>query len=65
MSSGRTGPYFLMSKSMQKPPKAFPLWILPSLGPCNGGSCRYAPERTVLTVALAIVEFWQGISYPR
>ena len=33
MSSGRTGPYFLMSKSMQKTPKAFPLWILPHKEP--------------------------------
>ena len=44
MSSGRTGPSFSPPKRKQKPPKAFPLWILPALGPCNGGSCRYAPK---------------------
>ena len=34
MSSGRTGPYFLTSKSMQKTPKDFPSFgFLPCLGP--------------------------------
>ena len=33
MSSGRTGPFFSPPKRKQKPPKAFPLWILPCLEP--------------------------------
>ena len=33
MSSGRTGPSFSPPKRKQKPPKAFPLWILPCLEP--------------------------------
>ena len=33
MRLGRAGPSFSTAKRKQKPPKAFPLWILPCLGP--------------------------------
>ena len=58
MRSGRAGPYFSMWKSMQKTFKGrIPLKI-PCQGTCNGGSCRYAPRRTVLAVALAVREIF-------
>ena len=55
MRSGRAGPNFSLPKSRQKPPKDVPSFgNLPDREPCNGGSCRCAPRRTVLAVALAM-----------
>ena len=62
MRSGRAGPSFSPPKRKQKPPKAFPLWNLPCLEPCNG---RFVSLRSLdepyWPLHLLCADFWQGI----
>ena len=61
MSSGRTGPYFLLPKSMQKAPKAFPLWNLPSKGRATAVRVATLLDEPYWPLHSRCVEFWQGI----